>query len=279
MTVLSGHHRRGREIHYRRGAQGWLAARSVRRDTHRQAGCHRRRRSGRTGLCRYPGAQRRQAGGVRSLLADRRIADLGIPPFKLEKEVIQTRREIMEGMGVEFRLGSRSAETRFPATAGSVRRRVSRHGHLHFHEGRLSRRGLCRRARRLAPSDFQRQPAVGAGAGPARVRRYAEPAGGGAGRRRYGDGLQSHRHPARCGQCHLRLSPRRGQHARLAPRSRQRQGGGGTVSVEPAADRDRRRRTGGGRQGLRHPARRGRRRGRRTPKSYQVRRRSSRPTG
>ena len=29
----------------------------------------------------------------------------GIPPFKLEKEVVFTRREIMEGMGVEFRLG------------------------------------------------------------------------------------------------------------------------------------------------------------------------------
>src|SRR5205814_6049227 len=28
----------------------------------------------------------------------------GIPPFKLEKEVVEKRREIMEGMGVEFRL-------------------------------------------------------------------------------------------------------------------------------------------------------------------------------
>ncbi len=30
----------------------------------------------------------------------------GIPPFKLEKEVIFTRREIMEGMGIEFRLNT-----------------------------------------------------------------------------------------------------------------------------------------------------------------------------
>jgi len=48
--------------------------------------------------------------GVRALVFDRypRIGGLltfGIPPFKLEKEVVETRREIMEGMGVEFRLG------------------------------------------------------------------------------------------------------------------------------------------------------------------------------
>ena len=30
----------------------------------------------------------------------------GIPPFKLEKEVVETRREIMEGMGVQFHLGT-----------------------------------------------------------------------------------------------------------------------------------------------------------------------------
>ena len=30
----------------------------------------------------------------------------GIPPFKLEKEVVEKRREVMQGMGVEFRLGT-----------------------------------------------------------------------------------------------------------------------------------------------------------------------------
>ena len=49
-------------------------------------------------------------GGVQSVVFDRypRIGGLltfGIPPFKLEKEVVETRREIMQGMGVEFRLG------------------------------------------------------------------------------------------------------------------------------------------------------------------------------
>jgi len=48
--------------------------------------------------------------GVQPVVFDRytRIGGLltfGIPPFKLEKEVIEKRREIMEGMGVEFRLG------------------------------------------------------------------------------------------------------------------------------------------------------------------------------
>ena len=48
--------------------------------------------------------------GVKPVVFDRhpRIGGLltfGIPPFKLEKQVVEKRREIMEGMGVEFRLG------------------------------------------------------------------------------------------------------------------------------------------------------------------------------
>lgn len=48
--------------------------------------------------------------GVTPVVYDRyrRIGGLltyGIPPFKLEKEVVEKRREILEGMGVEFRLG------------------------------------------------------------------------------------------------------------------------------------------------------------------------------
>jgi glutamate synthase (NADPH) small chain len=48
--------------------------------------------------------------GVEPVVFDRheRIGGLltfGIPPFKLEKEVLETRRGIMEGMGVRFRLG------------------------------------------------------------------------------------------------------------------------------------------------------------------------------
>jgi glutamate synthase (NADPH/NADH) small chain len=48
--------------------------------------------------------------GVEPVVFDRhpRIGGLltfGIPPFKLEKDVVEKRREIMQGMGVEFRLG------------------------------------------------------------------------------------------------------------------------------------------------------------------------------
>ncbi|ABI58104.1 glutamate synthase subunit beta [Alkalilimnicola ehrlichii MLHE-1] len=49
--------------------------------------------------------------GVRPVVFDKYpeiggLLTFGIPPFKLEKEVIRTRREIMEGMGVEFRLNT-----------------------------------------------------------------------------------------------------------------------------------------------------------------------------
>ncbi|MBS3745039.1 MAG: FAD-dependent oxidoreductase [Wenzhouxiangellaceae bacterium] len=48
--------------------------------------------------------------GIQAVVFDRskRIGGLltwGIPPFKLEKHIVETRREILEGMGVEFRLG------------------------------------------------------------------------------------------------------------------------------------------------------------------------------
>ena len=48
--------------------------------------------------------------GVQAVVYDRYpeiggLLTFGIPPFKLEKEVVHKRREILEGMGVEFRLG------------------------------------------------------------------------------------------------------------------------------------------------------------------------------
>ena len=49
--------------------------------------------------------------GVKPVVFDRYpeiggLLTFGIPPFKLEKEVVQRRRELMEGMGVEFRLNT-----------------------------------------------------------------------------------------------------------------------------------------------------------------------------
>jgi len=49
--------------------------------------------------------------GVQAVVFDRHpeiggLLTFGIPPFKLEKEVVQKRRELLEGMGIEFRLNT-----------------------------------------------------------------------------------------------------------------------------------------------------------------------------
>ncbi len=48
--------------------------------------------------------------GISAIVHDRHaeiggLLTWGIPPFKLDKQVVRTRREIMQGMGIEFRLG------------------------------------------------------------------------------------------------------------------------------------------------------------------------------
>jgi glutamate synthase (NADPH/NADH) small chain len=55
--------------------------------------------------------------GVRSVVFDAYpeiggLLTFGIPPFKLEKAVVRRRRQIMEGMGIEFRLNTRIGEDR-----------------------------------------------------------------------------------------------------------------------------------------------------------------------
>ena len=54
--------------------------------------------------------------GIRSVVFDAYpeiggLLTFGIPPFKLEKEVVRTRRAILEGMGVTFELNTRIGET------------------------------------------------------------------------------------------------------------------------------------------------------------------------
>lgn len=54
--------------------------------------------------------------GVKPVVFDRNqeiggLLTFGIPPFKLEKEVVQTRRKLMEEMGVEFRLNTEIGDT------------------------------------------------------------------------------------------------------------------------------------------------------------------------
>lgn len=48
--------------------------------------------------------------GIAAVVFDRHpeiggLLSFGIPPFKLDKEVVRTRRQVLEGMGIEFRLG------------------------------------------------------------------------------------------------------------------------------------------------------------------------------
>ena len=47
---------------------------------------------------------------MKAVVFDRHLeigfADLGIPQFKLEKQVMERRREVFEGMGVEFQLNT-----------------------------------------------------------------------------------------------------------------------------------------------------------------------------
>ena len=55
--------------------------------------------------------------GIRSVVYDAYpeiggLLTFGIPPFKLEKQVVQRRRSILEGMGIEFVLGTRIGEDR-----------------------------------------------------------------------------------------------------------------------------------------------------------------------
>jgi len=55
--------------------------------------------------------------GIRSVVFDAYpeiggLLTFGIPPFKLEKQVVQRRRRILEGMGIEFVLGTRIGEDR-----------------------------------------------------------------------------------------------------------------------------------------------------------------------
>ena len=110
-----------REVHHRRGVQARLEARHV-------ATCAPTGKrvavvgAGPAGLgC----ADILVRNGVQPVVFDRypRIGGLltfGIPPFKLEKEVVEKRREIMEGMGVEFRLGRRCRHATSPSSSCST---------------------------------------------------------------------------------------------------------------------------------------------------------------
>ena len=86
------------------------------------------------------------------------LLTFGIPPFKLEKDVVEKRREIMEEMGVEFRLGVEiGRDIAFEDLAARIRCGIPRDGHLFVREGRIRRRGSAGRVRGAALSRLEHQ--------------------------------------------------------------------------------------------------------------------------
>ena len=77
--------------------------------------------------------------GVKPVVFDRYpeiggLLTFGIPEFKLEKEVMTRRREIFEGMGIEFRLNTEvGTDISVSELMEQYRRCVSGHGHLHLY--------------------------------------------------------------------------------------------------------------------------------------------------
>ena len=90
------------------------------------------------------------------------LLTFGIPPFKLDKDVVQLRRRVQEEMGVEFVLDTQVGERhQHDAASRRLCERVSWHGRLHRHARRLPRREPARCGAGAPLSHRQRQPAYG----------------------------------------------------------------------------------------------------------------------
>jgi glutamate synthase (NADPH/NADH) small chain len=131
--------------------------------------------------------------GVQPVVFDReeRIGGLltfGIPPFKLEKEVVETRRALLQGMGVEFRLG---CEIGGDFAFGQL---LSEYDAVFLGMGTYTavRGGF---AGEDLPGVYE-------------AHQHARAARAGARRRRYRHGLQPHRAPPGSTQRHLHLPAR-----------------------------------------------------------------------
>ncbi len=181
--------------------------------------------------------------GVKPVVYDRytRIGGLltfGIPPFKLEKEVVEKRREVMEGMGVEFRLGV------------EVGKDISMEQLLAEYDAVFMGMGTYKYVKGGFPGEdlpgvYEALPYLIANINhelglPARRRAVREPEGqarGGSGRWRHRHGLHPHGPASGRGVRDLHVSPRRGEHAGLASRLQEQQGRGRGVHLQRAADR------------------------------------------
>ncbi len=192
--------------------------------------------------------------GVQPVVFDRhpRIGGLltfGIPPFKLEKEVVEKRREIMQGMGVEFRLGLEvGADIAFERLLGEYDAVFLGMGAYRSVRGGFAGEelpGVHEALAYLIANINHELRAAGRGA---RSHQHARQARGGAGRGRHRHGLQPYRAAPGRRIGHLHLPARRAQHARLAARLQEQPRGGRGVPVQPPADRDRRCRARRGRE-------------------------------
>jgi len=151
--------------------------------------------------------------GVKPVVFDRyaKIGGLltfGIPPFKLEKEVVEKRREIMETMGVEFRLNMEvgrdiafeQLEREFDAVFLGM-------GTYTYVKGGFGGEDLpgVHEALPYLISNINRELKLEKRH---RLHRHEGQECGGLGRRRYRDGLQSNRDTPGRRQRHLHVSPR-----------------------------------------------------------------------
>ena len=158
------HHRLGREVHHRHRPRTRLAPGPVAREGHAASAWPSSVPDRPASVRRHPGAQRRQTGGVRPLSGDRRPAHLRHSAVQAGKGGDGSPAANPGGDGRRVPAQHRDRARRALRTAaGRVRRRVSRHGHLHGDERRLSRREPARRRPGAAVPDLQRQPRTGPG--------------------------------------------------------------------------------------------------------------------
>ncbi len=153
------------------------------------------------------------------------LLTFGIPPFKLDKQVVRMRRRVLEDMGVHFHLNTEiGTDRRFEDLLEDFDAVFMGTGAYHAIDGGLPGRDLqgVHAALDFLNANVRRelhgQPLERA------LRRQGQ-ARGGAGRRRHRHGLRAHGDPPGRVRSQLRLPPRPRQHARLAARGEQRHGG------------------------------------------------------
>ena len=184
--------------------------------------------------------------GVKPIVFDRyaKIGGLltfGIPPFKLEKEVVERRRELMEGMGVEFVLNTEiGRDLPFEKLLEEYDAVFLGMGTYTYVKGGFPGEDLpgVHEALPYLISNINRE--LGLRDRLSRLHRSERQARRRAGRRRYRHGLQSHRDSPGRGIGDLHVPARRAQHAGLASRLQEQPGRRRRISVQPPAGRDRR---------------------------------------